>query len=55
MFCWGTMVPWEAYVQKCEGPLVLVFSGIDSRVESHPDPTVKADVDVFTAAGCVTF
>jgi hypothetical protein len=51
MFCWGTKAPWEVYVQNCEGPLVLVFSGIDPRVESHPNPSVVADIGVFTAAG----
>ena len=32
LFCWGTHAPWQQYLRKFRGNILLVFSGVDGRV-----------------------
>lgn len=56
MFCWGTLAPWKAYVEAhaaVHGTVILVFSGIDGRVKSFPNPSLAADLALFEEHGFV--
>jgi hypothetical protein len=51
MVCWGTTAPWKMYIEAMEGPLFLLFSGVDKRAVCHPDPRRLVDVAFLRRKG----
>ena len=51
LFCWGTHAPWRAYLEAYKGNTLLIFSGVDDRVKSHPNPCDSQDVEFINSLG----